>query len=233
MTETMVDQNSTAKNARHTETFRNQILCGEAGQILSHFPENSIDLVITDPPYLINYTDRSGRTLANDDNPDAVLSVYREISRVLKSDRYCITFYGWSSIAQFSQAWQDAGLRVLGHLVWPKNYISRNGHVGYSHESAYLLAKGRPALPVYPLPDVQRWKYSGNKSHPTQKDISIIAPLIKSYSQTGDLVLDPFAGSGTTAVAAALNGRDYIGIELEHRYCDLAERRLAGVACMS
>lgn len=59
--------------------------------------------------------------------------------------------------------------------------------------------------------------------------MSVIEPLIKCFSKPGDLILDPFSGSGTTAVAAALNDRDYIGIELEHKYCDVAERRLAGV----
>lgn len=221
--------NNNSKNEHLTQTFRNRIICGESSQILSRFPNDSVDLVIADPPYLINYRDRSGRTIVNDDNPDAVLSVYKEISRVLKSDSYCVTFYGWSSIAKFSKSWHDVGLRIVGHIVWPKNYASGAGHVKYSHESAYLLAKGSPSLPANPLADIQFWEYSGNKVHPTEKAISIINPLIRAYSKSGDLVLDPFSGSGSTAVSAALNGRDYIGIELEQKYCELAKRRLAGV----
>lgn len=224
--------NNNSKNEYSTQTFRNRIICGESAQTLSSFPNDSVDLVVTDPPYLINYRDRSGRTLTNDNNPDAVLSVYEEISRVLKPDTYCLTFYGWSSIAQFSKAWHDAGLRIVGHIVWSKNYASSAGHVKYSHESAYLLAKGRPSLPANPLADVQPWEYSGNKVHPTEKAVSVIDPLIRTYSKLGDLVLDPFSGSGSTAVSAALNGRDYIGIELEQKYCELAKRRLAGVKQM-
>ena len=94
---------------------------------------------------------------------------------------------------------------------------------------AFLLAKGNPNPPQNPLPDVQRWSYTGNKSHPTEKAVSIISPLIESFSKPGDLVLAPFSGSGTTAVAAALLGRRYLGIELERRYCELARRRLAGI----
>lgn len=59
--------------------------------------------------------------------------------------------------------------------------------------------------------------------------MNAITPLIRSFSKQGDLVLDPFSGSGTTAVAAALCKRDYLGIELEARYCDIARRRLLGV----
>src|SRR5262249_23320431 len=98
------------------------------------------------------------------------------------------------------------------------------------HEQAYLLAKGRPPLPAQPLPDVLPWKYTGNKWHPTEKAVSILRPLVQCFSQRGDLVLDPFAGCGSTAVASALAGRRYLGIELEERYCACARRRLAVVA---
>lgn len=207
----------------------NTIIHGEAVTVLAGFPSNSIDLVVTDPPYLGRYRDRTGRTLANDDNPDGVLPAYAEIYRVMKPDSYCITFYGWTAIADFAQAWALAGFRSIGHIVWPKPYATRASHTRYYHESAFVLAKGFPPKPANPLPDVQPWEYSGNRVHPTEKAVSVIAPLIRCYSKPGDIVLDPFSGSGTTAVAAALNNRRYIGIELEQRYCDLARRRLDGV----
>ena len=207
----------------------NQIICGDSKQVLSHFPNNSIDLVITDPPYLCKYKDRNGRTLMNDDNADGVLPVYDELFRTLKPHSYCITFYGWTAIAEFSEAWSNAGFRTVGHIVWPKQYASKEGYMKYQHESAFILAKGYPYKPERPISDVQKWHYTGNRSHPTEKAVSVIEPLIKCFSKPGDLILDPFSGSGTTAVAAALNDRDYIGIELEEKYCDIAERRLAGV----
>ncbi|PZR93895.1 MAG: DNA methylase, partial [Hyphomicrobiales bacterium] len=66
--------------------------------------------------------------------------------------------------------------------------------------------------------------------HPTEKAVGILRPLIHAFSKPGDIVLDPFAGSGSTAVAAALSGRRYIGIELEGHYCRHARTRLAGAA---
>ena len=193
----------------------NQIICGDSKQVLSHFPNNSIDLVITDPPYLCRYKDRQGRTLANDDNPDGVLPVYNELFRTLKPNSYCLSFYGWTAIAEFSAAWTNAGFRTVGHIVWPKRYASKKGVVEYRHESAFVLAKGYPNKPQHLISDVQNWHYTGNRSHPTQKAVSVIEPLVRSFSKPGDLILDPFSGSGTTAVAAALHDRDYIGIELE------------------
>ena len=198
--------------------------------LCEHFRDSSIDLIVTDPPYLVNYRDRAGRSLANDDNAAGVLPVFPELYRVLKPDSYCVLFCGWSAIAQFSAAWEAAGFKTIGHIVWAKGYTSRARHLQYRHESAWLLAKGRPRPPREPLPDVMRWHYSGNKSHPTEKAVEVIAPLIRAFSTPGDTVLDPFLGSGTTAVAAALAGRRYLGVELEERYCDLARNRLAGVA---
>ena len=61
----------------------NQVLCGDSAYILSHYPEACIDLVVTDPPYLVRYRDRRGRSIQNDDNPHAVLSVFDEVERVL------------------------------------------------------------------------------------------------------------------------------------------------------
>lgn len=204
----------------------NPIICGEAAQELKRMPDGCVDLVVTDPPYLINYKDRSHRTVANDNNPDAVLSVFDEVYRVLKNDSYCISFYGWSAIAAFSSKWEELGFRVVGQLIWPKPYASSSRVTRCQHECAFILAKGNPPVPRQPISDVQAWQYSGNVLHPTEKNVSILTPLIRSFSRPGALVLDPFAGSGSTCVAAATTGRNYIGIELESRYCQTARNRL-------
>ncbi len=221
-------RNPHTKEGTRTMTI-NQIICGESASVLAGFPAGSVDLVVTDPPYLCNYRDRFGRTLANDDNAEGVLPVFDEVWRVLKDNSYCISFYGWTGIADFAARWEALGFRTVGHLVWPKPYASKVGYAEYRHESAFILAKGNPAKPSQPISDVQRWEYTGNRSHPTEKAVSVIAPLLRAFSKPSDLVLDPFCGSGATPVAAALSGRDYIGIEMEARYCAIAERRLAGV----
>jgi DNA modification methylase len=97
--------------------------------------------------------------------------------------------------------------------------------VSYQHEMAYVLAKGNPNPPDRPIGDVLPWEYSGNKFHPTQKPVSSLTPLVNPFSKPGDLVLDPFCGSGSTLVAAAMSGRRYLGIELSSDYCDTARRR--------
>lgn len=210
-------------------TNTNQILCGEAATTLSTFEAESVDLVVTDPPYLCGYKDRFGRSVANDTSAEDVLPVFDEVHRVMKNDSYCISFYGWNAVADFSAKWREVGFRVVGQIVFAKDYASKNGFLNYRHESAFVLAKGRPAQPSQKIDDVLPWTYTGNKAHPTEKAVRTIEPIVGSFSKPGDVVLDPFLGSGTTAVVAALLGRQYIGVELDAGYCAHAENRLRGV----
>lgn len=206
----------------------NQILQGDCTQLLRELPNESVDLVLTDPPYGVRYQDRTGRTIANDHQLDPVLAAFPELFRVLKPDTFCISFYGWNRVDAFFRAWRRAGFAPVGHIVFHKSYASRRGFLEARHEQAYLLAKGRPARPATPISDVRPWEYSGNRVHPTEKAVSILTPLIESFSRPDDLVLDPFSGSGSTSVAAAKTGRRFLGIELDARYCEYARQRLAG-----
>ncbi len=209
--------------------FENKIIQGNSSNVLADMPEGIVDLAITDPPYGVRYRDRNGRTVRNDDQLSSVLPVFKELYRCMKPDSICVSFYGWNAIDQFMQAWKNAGFKVGGHMVWTKDYSSRQRYLKYHHEQAYVLLKGNPVKPAEPLTDVQPWAWTGNKAHPTEKSVKIIQPLVRAFSKPGDLVCDPFAGSGSTAVAAALSGRRYLGVELEEQYCTHARNRLAGV----
>lgn len=205
---------------------QNMLLNGDCLDVLPRLPAHSADFVLTDPPYLVNYKDRSGRSIANDVRDDWLAPAFSEISRVLRPDSLCVSFYGWTRVDIFMSAWRRAGLRPVGHIVFAKPYVSNAKFVGYRHESAFLLAKGNPVLPAEPPPDVLPWKYSGNKLHPTQKPVSSLVPLIKAFCPEGGIVLDPFAGSASTCVAALECGRHFVGIELDPTYYAAAHDRL-------
>ena len=206
--------------------FINTITQGDCIQVMRQMPANSIDFILTDPPYLVNYRDRDGRTIQNDAKADWLKPAMKEAYRVLKQNRVAVIFYGWTKVDVFFEAWKEAGFQPVGHIVFRKTYSSKSRFFSYRHEQAFLLAKGRPPLPKQPLPDVMDMPYSGNKLHPTQKPVAALAPLIRSFSLPGETVLDAFAGSGSTCAAAALTGRRYIGIELDAEYFDQASARL-------
>jgi DNA modification methylase len=213
-------------NSQINKGNSNRLLHGDCIELLAAMSASSADFVLTDPPYLVHYSSSDGRSVPNDDNDAWLRPAFGEIYRVLRWNRFCISFYGWNKADKFLAAWRQIGFRVVGHLTFIKRYASSERFVRYRHENAYLLAKGTPATPSRTIPDVLEWKYSGNKLHPTQKPVCVLSPLIDSFSEPGDLVLDPFCGSGSTLVAAQQQGRRYVGIELDRRYFELAKDRL-------
>ncbi|ENB2899178.1 DNA methylase [Shigella flexneri] len=206
-----------------------RFILGDCVRVMATFPGNTVDFILTDPPYLVGFRDRSGRTIAGDKTDEWLQPACNEMYRVLKKDALMVSFYGWNRVDRFMAAWKNAGFSVVGHLVFTKNYTSKAAYVGYRHECAYILAKGRPRLPQNPLPDVLGWKYSGNRHHPTEKPVTSLQPLIESFTHPNAIVLDPFAGSGSTCVAALQSGRRYIGIELLEQYHRAGQQRLAAV----
>ena len=201
---------------------------GDCLAVLPKIPAGSVDLVVTDPPYLVRYRPRSGQTVHNDtlhDGAEWLEPAFAQIARVLKPDSFCFSFYGWPEVDRFMSVWKRCGLRPVSHLVCVKRYVSRKGYTASRHEVAYLLAKGRPRIPDHPPSDVLPWNYTGNQRHATEKPVSALFPIIEAYSPRGGIVLDPFAGAGSTGIAARITGRRFILIEKEwHHHQRTAER---------
>lgn len=207
---------------------RNTVLQGDCIAVMASLPKASVDLVLTDPPYLVNYRDRAGRSIANDRNADWVNPAFREMAWLMKDESFCVSFYGWHLVDTFMAAWRAAGLVPVGHLVFPKRYRSSVGAFEARHEQAYVLAKGRRPRVARPIPDVLPWAYTGNRLHPTQKPVEALTPIIGALTEPGQLVLDPFCGSGSTLVAARRLGRDCLGIELDAGHARTATDRVRG-----
>lgn len=208
----------------------NRIIIGDCLDILPELPTRSVNFVLTDPPYIARYRSRDGRAVLNDDNDTWLEPAFTEIYRVLERNRFCVSFYGWPHADKFLAAWRKAGFRIVGHLAFPKRYTSSERYLRYQHEFAYLLTKGYPQTPADPLGDVIDWTYSGNKLHPTQKPLSVLLPLVETFSDPQGVILDPFSGSGSSLLAAKMLGRNYLGIELDAEYHAIASQRLLAVS---
>ncbi len=217
---------STTSN-QNTQQQADTVIHGDCIEVIGRMETGSVDMILTDPPYITRYRSRDGQTVRNDDNDRWLAPAFAEAYRVLKPGGFCVSFYGWTQTDRFIAAWRSAGFRIVGHIVFRKRYASASRFVSYTHESAYVLAKGRPMLPEHPPADVIDFPYSGNRLHPTQKPVAALAPLISAFCPEGGLVLDPFCGSGSTLVAARQAGCDYLGIELDRSYHRVATRRLA------
>ena len=202
------------------------IVQGDCITVMRGMAAASVDMILTDPPYLVSYRDRSGRTLANDNNPAFVKPALAEMGRVLTQDGVCVLFCGWAALHHFAPAWTGAGFTVKGQLVFVKPYASSARTVACRHESAFVLSKGAPRRIGRALPDVLPWHYSGNRLHPTEKAVNTLLPLIRAFCPEGGMVLDPFCGSGSTVAAALACGRRGVGIDIDPQHVKTASARM-------
>jgi len=202
--------------------------------ILPLIPDKSIDLVLTDPPYGIDY--QSNMRVAskqfskiNGDNSDITV-LYPPLFEKLNDDKIAIIFCSFKNYARDYIALSQFDIKNC--IVWFKG----GGGIGDLTHS--LLTDYELAIIAHKGNGIIRGKRDGsvwwsNKVppsamvHPTEKPIDIIGRLVNTFSDAGDIVLDPFLGSGTTAVACKVLGRKCIGIEIEEKYCSIAKKRLA------
>src|SRR5580704_9097670 len=97
----------------------NSILHGDCLQILPTLPAGSVNFILTDPPYLVNFKARDGRTVPNDNNDAWLKPAFAEMHRVLANNTFCVSFYAWKEAERFLHAYRAAGFRVVGHLAFP------------------------------------------------------------------------------------------------------------------
>lgn len=202
-------------------------------ELLQQWPDECVDLVLTDPPYLVEYkgrwnSDWGKRPMKNDHAGAAawLYPVYHELWRVLKPNRYLVSYYGWPYVDHFMGAWKQAGFKPVSHLA----VIKRMG-LGYKtrskHETAFLLTKGKAKSTIV-IPDViEAGPMPQQRLHPTQKAMQATVTMIDAFCPLDGIVLDPFVGSGTTLWAARIASptRRAIGVEIDKEWCNVARRK--------
>lgn len=204
----------------------NRIYQRDCVEALKEMEDSSVDCIITDPPYGINYLsnhykgDNPHKEIANDDNLFIPLD---ELWRVLKPNGAMFVF--------FSHKVPLIDKRVKNTLIWVKNNWTAGdleGDFGNQYECIAFMPKEQFKLKSKRYPNV--WHFdripADKLKHPTQKPTSIIRRMVECSTQEGELVLDPFMGSGTTAKACKELKRNFIGFELDEGYCKIANERL-------
>ena len=195
-------------------------------------PENSVDAVVTDPPYGMefrsNYRKVRYERIANDGNVDWTEEVIGELYRVMKPDTALYWFCSFHSIDVFLSVIKNK-FNIKNILIWEKNNTGMGdltGSYAPKYEMIIFAHKGRRLLNGRRDPDILHFNRTGNKNHPTEKPVDLLEYLISKSSNEGDLILDPFIGSGSTAVACKNINRQYIGIEIDLEYYRIATERL-------
>lgn len=223
-----------------------KLIKGNCYDKIKEVETNSIDLVVIDPPYLIENTNAGGksklsRSIQNMNNEikDANivdgfdLKILDDLVRVMKK----INIYIWCNhkqILDYLKFFVDGHKCSFDILIWNKTNampLYNNKYLTDKEYCLYFRKGGRcnpanytDAKTVFNLPiNIKDKKKYG---HPTIKPLNIIKTLIKNSSKENDIVLDCFMGSGTTGVACKELNRDFIGIELDENYFNIAEKRI-------
>ena len=220
----------------------------DAYEFLQETPSDSVDLVLTDPPYEISKpsgfidsltkpdgTPQSERTLRRfgisldfgewDKNELNLLPYIQEMYRVLKPSGTMIMFYDIWKITPLKNMMEASKFKQLRYLEWIKtNPVPINSKINYLTNSREIALTGvKKSKPVFNSEydnGVYRYPiyHAKDRFHPTQKSLKLFEDLIKKHSNQDDTVLDCFLGSGTTAVAALRTKRNFIGCEIDESY---------------
>ena len=227
----------------------NKIHCMDCLEGMKQIPDNSVDLIVTDPPYETNYMDKlEGLNRIKKSNcKHKIQSVDKkglkldwekltnQFYRILKKDTHTYIWCAEKQIITIIQSMQKQGFKFVQILIWYKARVTPDMTFGhkymYNNEFCLYFQKGWSKLRSQKgNHSVIYHKVMGEQQkqvHPTQKPLKIFRKFIKNSSDENDLILDPFMGSGTTAVACKQLNRNFIGFEISQEYVDIANKRLA------
>ena len=238
-----------------------KLLQGDCLELMKDIPDESIDLIVTDPPYGIDYSTfrTNSKKLLNDNNLQWVDEFSSQMARVLKKGSHIYCFVDAEMSAEFILSFRKNGFKVRNLLTIPRGIKGNGGNrifqqqfefcifatLGNKNEGrnfnqtqilkpseGYLKDKRYKAKEwLYRLPDHWHWTTASvhnakKKLHPTEKNVECLEDMLALSSKENEVVLDPFMGSGTTGVACKNLNRNFIGMELDEEYFNLAKERI-------
>lgn len=232
--------------------FINKVICGDSVEIMKQIPDETVGLIVTSPPYNLknstgngmkdgrggkwaNAALQNGYTHHDDCMPHEDYVKWQrnclaEMMRIISDDGAIFYNHKWRVQGGLLQDRQDivAGFPVRQIIIWRRKG-GLNFNAGYflpTYEVIYLIAKPKFKLAPKANAHGDIWEFTQemNNEHPAAFPIGLIDRIISSTN--AKLVLDPFMGSGTTAISAINFNRDYIGIDVSPEYCEMAQKRI-------
>ena len=218
--------------------------------VLKDIPSESIDLVVTDCPYHIvsggctniprkdepsgifnrrnTFTQANAKSGKLFDNNDIKFKEWLpDVYRILKPNSHCYIMINARNLKELQQECENVGFKFQQLLVWDKGNATPNRYYLNACEFILMLRKGNAKnINEMGTKNILQIKNIRGKTHPTEKPVELMKILIENSSQEGELVLDPFLGVGATAMACKELNRDYIGIELDEKYYNIACKRV-------
>lgn len=247
------EQPSKVDKLKFAKDFLNKIICGDTLEVMKKIPDGAVDLVVTSPPYNLknstgngmkdgrggkwaNAALQKGYSHHNDCMPhDKYVKWQRdclkEMMRIIPEDGAIFYNHKWRVQGGLLQDRQDivSGFPVRQIIIWRRKG-GLNFNAGYflpTYEVIYLIAKPKfkLATKANAFGDVWEFTQEMNNKHPAAYPVSLINRIVSATESK--IILDPFMGSGTTALSAINFKRDYVGIDISPEYCEMARKRVA------
>lgn len=216
---------------------KHRVICGDATKLETYktlLENTKVNLVVTDPPYNVNYEGSAGK-IKNDNMEDDkfyqfLFNSFVNMEQAMADDASIYVFHADTEGLNFRKAFQDAGFYLSGCCIWKKpSLVLGRSPYQWQHEPCLYGWKKKGKHKWYAgRKETSVWEFEKSKKnadHPTMKPIALLAYPIKNSSMTNSLVLDPFAGSGSTLIACEQTGRICYAIELDEKYCDVIVKR--------
>ena len=221
-------------------------------EALAKLPAESVDCIITDPPYCSGGFTESGKMHAksqgmktsdgtiqrlgwfqNDNMTTGGLiwllrQVMIQAERILKPNTCAFVFADWRMVPHLAPALESSGMMYRNMIIWDKITPGMGQGFRARHETILMFIKGKPKYNSWKLGNLLAHKRvtPGKKNHPTEKPVALIEDLLLTTTQPEDTVCDPFMGSGSTALACQKNERNFIGFDRSAHFVNSAHIRL-------
>ena len=208
------------------------VILGDSLLMMEEIPSETFDVIATDPPYGMGFQSGHRSTkydrIVGDDNISFVPRMFSELYRLAKMNTHTFVFCSKHHLDAFVQA-ARTNYDAFDVLVWLKNNTSMGDlESQFAPRQEFIIhaRKGRSLIIGKRRSQVFEHSITGSHLHPTQKPVGLMIDLLSSVARDRGLVFDPFAGSGTTGVAAAHLGLDFLGFEIVESYARIANARI-------
>lgn len=207
--------------------------------------DKSIDLIVTDPPYPTTsrgHAGNSGGMLQKEINKKGKVFEHNNIDcteyapefyRVLKDGSHCYVMTNHINLIKMLNVFTDCGFHFIKSLIWNKGnkimgqyYMSQFEYILFFRKGYGKKINNCGTADILSVPNKKTKDENGKNIHDTEKPVELMKILIENSTQKGDIVLDPFVGVGSTALACIESERNYIGIELDEGYFNIAKKRI-------
>ena len=222
-----------------------KILKGDCLELLKTIPDESVDLIVTDPPYIVTSRGNAGNSggmLQKDINKKGKVFTHNNIDcseyapefyRVLKDGSHCYVMTNHINLIDMLNTFTANGFHFTKSLVWDKGnkimgqyYMSQFEYILFFRKGRGVKINNCGTSDIISISNKKQKDEGGKNLHDTEKPVAQMEVLISNSSNEGDIVLDPFMGIGATGVACVNTNRNFIGIELDDNYFNIAEKRI-------